>query len=72
MSLLTSGRHLMPKLPSPRLARAAAGLAVLSSFAVGPMAAQAADTDATGSLNADSLTNTAGLTTSRCSAARRS
>jgi hypothetical protein len=37
----------MPKFSSPRLARVAAGLAVLSAFAVVPMAAQAAPTTAT-------------------------
>ncbi|CAN5828402.1 hypothetical protein BH18ACT7_BH18ACT7_13100 [soil metagenome] len=42
-----------------RVARIVAGLAVVSAFAVAPMAAQAADTDATGTLSAGSLTNTA-------------
>ena len=49
----------MSKFLTPRLTRAAAGLAVLSAFAVVPMAAQAADTAATGTLSAGSLTNTA-------------
>ena len=48
----------MSKFLTPRLTRAAAGLAVLSAFAV-PVAAQAADTDATGTLSAGTLTNTA-------------
>jgi hypothetical protein len=42
-----------------RVARIVAGLAVASAFAVVPMAAQAADTDATGTLSAGLLTNTA-------------
>jgi len=42
-----------------RVARIVAGLAVVSAFAVAPMAAQAAPTDATGTLSAGSLTNTA-------------
>ena len=42
-----------------RVARIVAGLAVVSAFAVAPMAAQAADTDVTGTLGAGSLTNTA-------------
>ena len=41
-----------------RVARIVAGLAVVSAFAVAPMA-QAADTNATGTLSAGSLTNTA-------------
>ena len=49
----------MSKFLTPRLPRAAAGLAVLSAFAVVPMAAQAADTAATGTLSAGTLTNTA-------------
>jgi len=44
---------------TPRSSRVLAGFAVLSAFAVAPMAAQAADTDATGTLGAGSLTNTA-------------
>jgi hypothetical protein len=42
-----------------RVARVVAGLAVASAFAVVPMAAQAADTNATGTLSAGSLTNSA-------------
>ena len=42
-----------------RVARIVAGLAVVSAFAVAPMAAQAADTNATGTLTAGSLSNTA-------------
>jgi len=39
-----------------RVARIVAGLAVVSAFAVAPMAAQAADTDVTGTLGAGTLT----------------
>jgi len=42
-----------------RVARIVAGLAVVSAFAVAPMAAQAADTNATGMLTAGALSNTA-------------
>ena len=42
-----------------RVARIVAGLAVVSAFAVAPMAAQAADTEAAGTLGAGELTNTA-------------
>ena len=49
----------MSKFLTPRLSRVAAGLAVLSAVAVAPVVAQAADTDATGTLSAGSLTNTA-------------
>ena len=49
----------MSKFLTPRLSRVAAGLAVLSAVAVVPVVAQAADTDATGTLSAGSLTNTA-------------
>ena len=42
-----------------RIARIVAGVAVVSAFAVAPMAAQGADTDATGTLTGGSLTNTA-------------
>ena len=42
-----------------RVARIVAGLAVVSTFAVAPMAAQAADTNATGTLTAGALSNTA-------------
>ena len=49
----------MSKFLTPRLPRAAAGLAVLSAFAVVPVAAQAANTDATGTLTGGSLSNTA-------------
>lgn len=42
-----------------RVARIVAGLAVVSAFAVAPMAAQAADTTATGTLSAGSLSNSA-------------
>lgn len=44
---------------SSRMTRVVAGLTVLTALAVAPMAAQAADTDATGTLSAGSLTNTA-------------
>jgi hypothetical protein len=44
---------------NPRLSRAAAGLAVISAFAVIPVAAQAADTAATGTLSSGGLSNTA-------------
>lgn len=46
-----------------RVARIVAGLAVASAFAVAPMAAQAATTDATGTLTAGSLSNTAPVIT---------
>ena len=46
-----------------RVARLVAGLAVVSAFAVAPMA-QAADTNATGTLTAGSLSNTAPTITS--------
>jgi ABC-type phosphate transport system substrate-binding protein len=49
----------MMKLPSPRLLRAAVGLAALGALAVAPVAAQAANTDANGTLTAGGLTNTA-------------
>ena len=49
----------MTKFPSPRLFRATAGLAALCAIAVIPVVAQAADTDATGTLTAGGLTNTA-------------
>lgn len=42
-----------------RVARIVAGLAVASAFAVAPMAAQAADTAATGTLTGGSLSNNA-------------
>jgi hypothetical protein len=42
-----------------RVARIVAGLAVVSAFAVAPMVAQAADVNATGTLGAGELTNTA-------------
>jgi hypothetical protein len=45
-----------------RVARIVAGLAVVSAFAVAPMAAQAADTNVTGTLTGGSLTNTAPAT----------
>jgi hypothetical protein len=48
----------MSKFFSPRMARVAVGLAAVSAFAVAPMA-QAATTNATGTLSAGSLTNTA-------------
>jgi hypothetical protein len=48
----------MPKLSSPRLARIAAGLAVLSTFAVAPMAAQAAPTTATVTVTGGALSIT--------------
>jgi hypothetical protein len=43
----------------PRVSRVAAGLAALSAFAVIPMAAQAAETDVSGTLTGGALTNTA-------------
>lgn len=46
-----------------RVARIVAGLAVVSAFGVAPMAAQAATTDATGTLSAGSLSNTAPVIT---------
>ncbi|MDX6690311.1 MAG: hypothetical protein QOG15_1768 [Solirubrobacteraceae bacterium] len=46
-----------------RLSKVAAGLAVASAFAVAPVASQAADTDATGTLTAGGLTNTAPVIT---------
>jgi len=49
----------MLKFLSPRVTRVAAGLAAISAFAVAPMAAQAAPSDATGTLTGGSLTNTA-------------
>jgi hypothetical protein len=48
----------MPKLSSPRLARVAAGLVVLSTFAVAPMAAQAAPTTATVTVTGGALSIT--------------
>jgi len=49
----------MSKFLSPRVTRVAVGLAAISAFAVAPMAAQAADTDANGTLSAGALTNSA-------------
>jgi hypothetical protein len=49
----------MPKFIRPRAARVTAGLAVVAAVAATPIAAHAADTDATGTLTAGSLTNTA-------------
>jgi hypothetical protein len=49
----------MSKLSAPRIARIAAGLAVLSAFAAAPVAAQAADTNLSGTLSPGSLSNTA-------------
>jgi hypothetical protein len=49
----------MPKFFNPRTARLTAGIAVLAAFAAIPGAAQAADTEVTGTLTAGSLTNTA-------------
>jgi hypothetical protein len=49
----------MHKFLHPRVTRVAASLAVVSAFAVAPMAAQAADTNATGTLAAGSLSNVA-------------
>ncbi len=49
----------MTKFVTPRVARIAAGLAVVSAFAVAPVVAQAANTDATGTLSAGALSNTA-------------
>jgi hypothetical protein len=48
----------MPKSSSPRLARVAAGLAVLSAFAVAPMTAQAAPTTATVTVTGGALSIT--------------
>lgn len=48
----------MPTFSSPRLARVAAGLAVLSTFAVAPMAAQAAPTTATVTVDGGALSIT--------------
>jgi len=42
-----------------RISRAVAGIAVLSAFAAAPVVAQAADTDADGTLSGGALTNTA-------------
>jgi hypothetical protein len=44
---------------TPRISRVAVGMAVLGAFVVLPFAAQAADTNATGTLSAGSLSNTA-------------
>jgi hypothetical protein len=44
---------------SPRLTRAAIGLAAVSAFAIAPMAAQAAGSDLTGTLGTGGLTNSA-------------
>jgi hypothetical protein len=49
----------MPKFVSQQFARIAAGLVVASAFAVAPMAAQAADSTAAGTLTAGQLSNTA-------------
>jgi len=49
----------MLKFVSPRVTRVATGLAVVSAFAVAPMAAQAEDTNVGGTLTAGSLSNTA-------------
>lgn len=49
----------MPKFSSPRVTRVMASLAVMSAFAAVPVAAQAADTTASGTLTAGSLSNTA-------------
>jgi hypothetical protein len=49
----------MSKFISPRVTRVAAGLVVLSAFAVAPMAAQAASNEATGTLSGGVLENTA-------------
>lgn len=49
----------MPKFRSSRIPRVAAGLAVLATIAAVPVAAQAADTDATGTLTGGGLSNTA-------------
>jgi hypothetical protein len=48
---------------NPRASRLTAGLAVLSAFAVAPVAAQAADTPVTGTLSAGGLSNTAPVIT---------
>lgn len=45
--------------PSSQAARIAAGLAAVAALAATPVLAQAADTDATGTLTAGALTNTA-------------
>ena len=49
----------MTKFSSPRLFRAALGLAAVGAFAVAPVVAQAATTDANGTLTAGGLTNSA-------------
>ena len=49
----------MSKFLTPRFFRFAVGMAVLGAFAVVPFAAQAADTNATGTLSAGSLSDTA-------------
>ena len=53
----------MSKSLTPRVSRVVAGMAVLGAFAVVPFAAQAADTNATGTLSAGSLSNTAPVIT---------
>ncbi len=47
----------------PRVTRVTAAIAVVAAFAVVPVAAQAADTDATGTLAAGALTNVAPVIT---------
>jgi hypothetical protein len=49
----------MSKFLTPRVSRIAAGALVASAFAVAPVAAQAATSDATGTLTAGALSNTA-------------
>ena len=49
----------MSKFLTPGVSRVAVGMAVLGAFAVVPFAAQAADTNATGTLSAGSLSDTA-------------
>jgi hypothetical protein len=49
----------MSKFMQPRIAAVAAALAVTSAIAIAPMAAQAADTDAVGTLAGGALSNTA-------------
>jgi hypothetical protein len=49
----------MSKFLAPRVSRAAAALAALCVFALAPVAAQAADTNATGTLSAGGVSNTA-------------
>jgi len=53
----------MSKFLTPQLARLAAGLVVVSAFGAAPMLAQAASTDASGTLSAGAPSNTAPVIT---------